>query len=229
MNALILAAGYGKRLRPITDKLPKCLVKIKDKILLNMWLEKLLSVGVDKILINTHYLSDQVENFLKDSVYSKKIKIVKEKILLGTAGTLNANINFFDKKDGILLHADNYCVENLDSLIDAHKKRPQGCLMTMLTFKSSNPSSCGIVSLDERGVVKDFNEKVKENYGNVANGAVYVLSNESIEIIKNKFSHTKDFSTEIIKNFLGKIYTYQTTKFFTDIGTLKEYEIAQKN
>jgi len=229
MNALILAAGYGKRLRPITDKLPKCLVKIKDKILLNMWLEKLLSVGVDKILINTHYLSDQVENFLKDSVYSKKIKIVKEKILLGTAGTLNANINFFDKKDGILLHADNYCVENLDSLIDAHKKRPQGCLMTMLTFKSSNPSSCGIVSLDERGVVKDFNEKVKENYGNVANGAVYVLSNESIEIIKNKFNHTKDFSTEIIKNFLGKIYTYQTTKFFTDIGTLKEYEIAQKN
>ena len=161
MNALILAAGYGKRLRPITDKLPKCLVKIKDKILLNMWLEKLLSVGVDKILINTHYLSDQVENFLKDSVYSKKIKIVKEKILLGTAGTLNANINFFDKKDGILLHADNYCVENLDSLIDAHKKRPQGCLMTMLTFKSSNPSSCGIVSLDERGVVKDFHEKVK--------------------------------------------------------------------
>ena len=112
-----------KRLKPITDKLPKCLVKIKDETLLNIWLEKLFSAGVDKILINTHYLSDQVESFIKNSAYSKKIKIVKEEILLGTAGTLNANINFFDKKDGILLHADNYCVENLNALIDAHKKR----------------------------------------------------------------------------------------------------------
>ena len=229
MNAILLAAGYGTRLKPITNEIPKCLVKVKNETLLSIWFEKLLLAGVDKILINTHYLSNQVENFVKGCSYSKKIKVVNEKILLGTAGTLNANINFFGKEDGLLIHADTYCVENLNSLIDAHKKRPQGCLITMLTFKTSNPSSCGIVTLDKRGIVKDFHEKVKQNYGNIANGAIYILSAESIEIIRNEFSHTKDFSTEIIKNFLGKIYTYQTTKFFTDIGTEKEYKIAQKN
>ena len=55
------------------------------------------------------------------------------------------------------------------------------------------------------------------------------MSKDLIKIIKEDYNYTKDFSTEIIKNFLGKIYTYNTTKFFTDIGTLEEYEIAQKN
>ena len=132
-------------------------------------------------------------------------------------------------EDGMLLHADNYCVEDLSSLMNAHKSRPKECLMTMLTFKSSNPSYCGIVSLNDEGIVIDFNEKKKGDFGNIANGAIYILSKDLIKIIKKDYSYTKDFSTEIIKNFLGKIYTYNTTKFFTDIGTLEEYEIAQRN
>ena len=159
MNAIILAAGYGTRLKPITDKTPKCLVKIQDKVLLNLWLEKLSLIGVNEILINTHYLADQVESFVKNSKFSKEIKIVREKRLLGTAGTLNQNIDFFGNEDGMLLHADNYCVEDLSSLMNAHKSRPKECLMTMLTFKSSNPSYCGIVSLNDEGIVIDFNEK----------------------------------------------------------------------
>ena len=72
-------------------------------------------------------------------------------------------------------------------------------------------------------------KKKKGDFGNIANGAIYILSKDLIKIIKKDYSYTKDFSTEIIKNFLGKIYTYNTTKFFTDIGTLEEYEIAQRN
>ena len=229
MNAIILAAGYGTRLKPITDKIPKCLVKIKNKVLLNLWLEKLSVIGVNEILINTHYLADQVESFIENSKFSQKIKIVREESLLGTAGTLNQNIDFFGNEDGILLHADNYCVEDLTPLINAHRSRPEKCLMTMLTFKSNNPLSCGIVNLNSEGIVTDFYEKKDGDFGNIANGAIYILSRDSIEIIKKKYSHTKNFSTEIIKNFLGKIYTYNTNKFFTDIGTLEEYEIAQKS
>ena len=65
MNAILLAAGYGTRLLPITKKTPKCLVKINNDNLLNIWINKLVSAGVNNILINTHYLSDQVENFIK--------------------------------------------------------------------------------------------------------------------------------------------------------------------
>ena len=131
MNAILLAAGYGTRLRPVTDSTPKCLVKIKNEPLLNIWLKKLSSVGVEKILINTHHLSDHVEKFVKRSIHVKKLQLVNEKKLLGTAGTLIKNISFFNGEDGFLIHADNYCLEDLNILISAHKNRPADCLMTM--------------------------------------------------------------------------------------------------
>ena len=228
MNAILLAAGYGTRLRPVTDSTPKCLVKIKNEPLLNIWLKKLSSVGVEKILINTHHLSDHVEKFVKRSIHVKKLQLVNEKKLLGTAGTLIKNISFFNGEDGFLIHADNYCLEDLNILISAHKNRPADCLMTMLTYETPNYSSCGIVKTDERGIVKNFYEKNNNNFGNIANGAVYILSSKLIEIIQNEFIHAKDFTKDIIINFLGKIYTYKTNKFFTDIGTLKEYEKANR-
>ena len=228
MNAILLAAGYGTRLLPITKNIPKCLVKINNDNLLNIWIKKLVSVGVNNILINTHYLSDQVESFLQKNSHVQKLKVYKEKELLGTAGTLNENINFFKKNDGLLIHADNYCVENLNSLINAHNKRPEGCLMTMLTFECRNPMSCGIVEINDKGIVVNFYEKSSMDKGKTANGAVYILSPEFIEIVKEKHSQAKDFSSEIIKNFLGKIYTYKTKKYFADIGTVEEYKEAIK-
>ena len=67
-----------------------------------------------------------------------------------------------------------------------------------------------------------------QNFGNIANGATYVLSKDFVKIIKEDFNFTKNFSTEIIDNFLGKIYTYHTKSYYTDIGTLEEYESAQR-
>jgi len=230
MNAILLAAGYGTRLLPITKNTPKCLVKINNDNLLNIWIKKLVSAKVNDILVNTHYLSDQVENFLKKNLHTRKIKIFKEKELLGTAGTLIANLNFYKKEDGLLIHADNYCAENLNFLIDAHKKRPKECLMTMLTFECNDPLSCGIVQVNNKGIVVNFYEKSNLDKGQIANGAVYILSPEFIEIIKTKYSKAKDFSNEIIKNFLGRIYTYKTKKYFADMGTPEEYKniIKQK-
>ena len=65
MRAILLAGGYGKRLKPITDKIPKCLVKINKTPLLEIWLKKLQNANVKEVLINTHYLNRKVENFLK--------------------------------------------------------------------------------------------------------------------------------------------------------------------
>ena len=227
MNAILLAAGYGTRLKPITNSTPKCLVKIKNEPLLNIWLDKLTKAGIENILINTHYLSKQVENYVDKSLFKKKIKLVKENKLLGTAGTLINNIDFFNNEDGFLIHSDNYCLEDLNNLIEAHKKRPTNCLMTMLTYQTSNPSSCGIVKINEKGIVKNFYEKSIKNYGSLANGAVYILSSQIIKTIQNKFPYAKDFTKDILQNFLGKIYTYETINFFTDIGTPKEYEKAK--
>ena len=126
MRALLLAAGLGTRLRPLTDTMPKCLVPIHGKPLLGIWLERLSNAGVGPFLVNTHYLSDQVRNFLANNVCVDQISVVEEAELLGTAGTLRANLTFFAGEDGMLIHADNYCLANFDDFLRAHQNRPAG-------------------------------------------------------------------------------------------------------
>ena len=109
IRSLILAAGLGTRLRPLTLSKPKCLVEINKKPLLELWIEKLKDINTQRIIINTHYLSDQVNNFLKRKYKNeKKIQSVHESKLLGTAGTLIANRDFFLNSIGIMILADNF-------------------------------------------------------------------------------------------------------------------------
>jgi mannose-1-phosphate guanylyltransferase len=223
MKAILLAAGFGTRLRPITDNIPKCLVPINGKPLLLIWLERLSNAGFKEFLINTHYLSNQVNDFINGSIFKSKCIIADEKILQGTAGTLLSNLKFIGEEECMLIHADNYCLADFNEFILAHKQRPPNCLMTLMTFRTDNPTSCGIIELDENKVVIGFHEKVESPPNNLANGAIYILSNELIKTINNKFPKARDFSTEILPHFLGKIYTYECNEIFMDIGTPESY------
>ncbi len=229
MKAILLAAGFGTRLQPITNFIPKCLVPIKGKPLLEIWLENLTLSGVNDILINTHYLPEHVNQFVLKSRFSSYCKITFEENLLGTAGTLLKNLDFMGNEDCMLIHADNYCLANFVDFIKAHNNRPKNCLLTLMTFRTENPSSCGIIELDSDNIVIGFHEKVENPPGNVANGAVYILSVDFIKLLKHEFSEAKDFSTEIINNFLGKIYTFETKETFIDIGTIETFLNANSN
>jgi mannose-1-phosphate guanylyltransferase len=226
MRAILLAAGFGTRLRPLTNKIPKCLVPINGKALLEIWLDRLTHAEIGPFLINTHYLPEQVEDFIESSVYQKQVVLVNETELLGTAGTLVANQSFFQGEDGLLIHADNYCLADFKAFLQAHKSRPSDCVMTMMTFGTDTPSSCGIVELDERGVVIGFYEKVESPPGNLANGAIYLCSNELIERLNQDLRGVTDFSTEVLHQFVGKIYTYKTSEVFLDIGSPEAYKKA---
>ena len=226
MRAILLAAGLGTRLRPLTNQIPKCLVTIKGKPLLGIWLDKLTEVGVESILVNTHHLADKVEAYVASGNYKGSVVAVNEPILLGTAGTLIANLPFFENEDGFLVHADNYIREDLWKFVAAHKMRSPGCVITMLTFRSDNPSACGIVEVDERGVVIRFHEKVLSPPGNLANGAVYILSPELIARLALDWVAPTDFSVDILPTLLGRIQTYETTGLFIDIGTPSAYAKA---
>ena len=92
-KTILLAAGYGKRLKPITNELPKCLVPINGRPLLDIWLNKLTKEGFGPFLINTHYKNELVNDFIKKSEFKNQIEIVYEERLLGTAGTLIKNID----------------------------------------------------------------------------------------------------------------------------------------
>jgi mannose-1-phosphate guanylyltransferase len=227
MRALLLSAGLGTRLRPITNKIPKVLVPINAKPLLSYWLENLSQAGVERFLINTSYLHEQIESFVKNSPYKEKIKLVYEPKLLNTGGALLANREFFKEEDCMLVHADNLSFCDFNAFIKTHKNRPKGCEITMMLFRSDTPSSCGIVKLNEEDVVVDFFEKVDNPPSNLANGAVYICTPTVIDFMKSLEKDNIDFSLEILPHFMGKIYTFLNTTYHRDIGTLESYGLAQ--
>lgn len=227
MKAILLAAGLGTRLRPVTDKIPKCLVPINDKPLMDYWLENLgPSKEISEILVNTHYLADVVSNYLKANKFYPKIKIAYEAELLGTGGTVVKNRDFVQNETLFLAHADNLTFFNLDAFIDAHKARPKNCVMTMMTFTTPTPESCGVVSLDTWNVVQSFHEKVAAPPSNLANAAVYIMEPEVVNYMVSLNKPFVDISTEVIPKFMGRISTYHNKIYHRDIGTLDSWKIA---
>ena len=224
MRAILLAAGLGTRLRPLTDTTPKCLVPINGKPLLDIWCESLLSAGVTRLLINLHYKSELVQQHISKSKFAKSVETIFEPQLLGTAGTLISNKKFFDDQDGILLHADNYCEADIKQLISAHTNRPSICDLTMLAFRTQTPHTCGILEVDEQNILKQMYEKSHDAHGNLANAAFYILSKKLIAELGNE----TDFSNEVIPKYFGKALVVETSETFIDIGTPETYALAQQ-
>ena len=224
MRALLLAAGIGKRLRPLTNTTPKCLVEIQGKPLLQMWIDKLLNLKINEIIINTHYLAEKVETFVKKKYKNNNIQLSYEDQLLGTAGTLFHHIDEIYDDDLILIHADNFCLDNLYQFLHNHKYRPDECKMSMLIFRTNKPKESGIVKVDKRMILTEFNEKPYNPKSDLANGAIYCLSKEMLnEIRAFKNDHISDFSTEIIPKYINRILTYKTNEYFIDIGNIESY------
>ena len=225
IRALLLAAGFGSRLRPLTLKVPKCLIELNSKPLLGYWLDKLEKLGCESVLINTHYLADQVNFFLKNRTNKKMhIEVVHEDKLLGTAGTLISNADFFKDSNVLMIHADNYTNADLKKFFNAYNLRPRGCFLTMLTFTTKTPSNCGIVVTNNDGIVVDFYEKKANPPGNCANGAIYFFENSFINNIKSLNKSAFDFSKDVLPFYKGMINTWHTDKIFVDIGTPKALE-----
>jgi mannose-1-phosphate guanylyltransferase len=219
VNALLLAAGLGTRLRPLTDRLPKCLVPVHGRPLLGYWLDMLLGNGIAHVVVNTHYLPAQVEAFVGASRWAPQVTLSPEPELLGTGGTVLANAERLGPGAFMVAHADNLCRFDVRAFVAAHRSRPAGCEITMMTFATDTPRSCGIVELDGQGRVVAFHEKVESPPGNLANGAVYLLEPAVVAFLRSTGRTVIDLSTEVIPHFLGRIATFENRDYLRDIGT----------
>lgn len=219
MKAVLLAAGVGTRLRPITNTKPKCLVEINGVPLLDIWLSQLSKhPNIEHIYINTHYLSDVVELHLKTNWSAmNNLSTWYEPELLGTAGTLAHHADELAGSEVLLIHADNLSLFSLDEFIECHLARLKHTVMTMMLFRTDQPQQCGIVEVDEHGVLTKMHEKVKNPPSDLANGAVYILSNVLVQSIKH--AGVKDFSNEVIPAYYGRINCWINTHYHRDIGT----------
>ena len=229
VTALLLAAGFGTRLQPYTNEWPKCLMPVHGLPLLEYWLESAKQIGASKVLVNLHYLASTVEAFLVRPIFNRWVDFVYEPQLMGTAGTIRANYSYFANSTLLLVHADNYCQCDFGSFFRYHQtERPKHCLMTMMTFDTPTPSTCGIVETDELGVVTAFHEKVANPPGNHANGAVYLLEPEALEWLC-EHPEAQDFSTQVLPKFLGRIATWHNDQVHIDIGSIESLYEAQNS
>jgi len=225
LKVFLLAAGYGKRLRPLTLQTPKCLVPIKGKPLLDYWINKLLSNDVNDIYINTHYLKDKVLEHIKK--YDYKITILNEIELLGTAGALIKNKDYFLNDDLLVIHADNYCEDNFNNFIKFISNKKNKNRATIMAFKTDHPTECGIIKINKNNEMISFIEKPKNPDGNLANCGIYFFPKKILNKILNEYSNATDLSTEVIPNLVNLSYVYITEDVYIDIGTIEKYNLVK--
>ena len=146
MKAFLLAAGVGSRLRPVTDTVPKCMVDIAGRPLIDIWLDAFLAAGVEDVLVNLHYLPDVVRRHIAARTGSPAVRTVFEPELLGSAGTLAANRHWVDGEEMFLAcNADNLTDFDLRLLIEGHREHQ--AIATLTVFPSERPSAGGVVEL----------------------------------------------------------------------------------
>lgn len=228
MKSLLLAAGFGTRLRPITDTIPKCLVPICGKPLLEYWLDLLKPTHANSILINTHYLPEQVLSFMSGSPWRKGCKLVHESELLGTGGTILKNRDFFENDQAFLVaHADNLTRFDPNEFMLAHYHRDPEVEITMMTFDTDAPQTCGIVEVDQRNRVQAFHEKKSSPPGKRANAAVYIFQPSVIQFLESLNKTIIDISTEVLPHFLDRMQIYHNGDYHRDIGNQRSLELAE--
>ncbi len=226
-KALLVAAGIGSRLRPVTDVLPKCLVPICGEPLLGIWLDLLFRGGATEVVINLHHHADLVRDYLRRTPYRDKVTTVFEDTLLGTAGTLVRNRGRLGGGPVFFAHADNLSVFDLHSMFDCHRNRPADAAITMMTFQAEDPRQCGVVELDSQGIVVGFHEKVEKPPGNLANAAVFVLEPEVIEFAASLDRPFAEFSVDVLPHYVGRMATFPNDIYHRDIGSLEKLLLAQ--
>lgn len=224
-RALLLAGGLGARLRPMTDSIPKCLVPVGGRMLLDYWIDKLNAAGVEQARINTHHLPDLVRAKIAEVNRQGGVELEEcyEPELLGSAGTITANRDFAEgAADVLIIYADNLSSIDLDRFLAYHRDR--GAPLTMLLFHEPSPAACGIVALDSDGVVVSFVEKPENPTSDLANAGVYAVTADSFRKIADRGGF--DLGYDILPHFVGRMAGYVLDGYHRDIGTLESLRQA---
>lgn len=227
MKAILLAAGLGTRLGQLGRDTPKCLIRVDSEPLLGRLLGQLFDAGIEKVLVNTHHRAELIRDYVAQSDFASRVLVTYEPKLLGTAGTLRKNWDFFQGEPGIVLHGDNYFGKELPALFETFNRRDKGIRGTMLVFESDSPSECGVVEVNELDMVVGFHEKVLEPPSSLANAAIYVFSSTIYETLAALPSDLPDISDDLIPLLIGRLNVHRSSGLVIDIGTLKGLEAAR--
>lgn len=226
MKALLLSAGYGTRLGALTREIPKPLIKVGEEPMLAFCLEQLWKAGVSDVVINTHYLSNQIQNFIENYDSEIKVHLSHEDQLLGTAGTLKKHIDYLSDQDFVVMHADNFFSDSLSSFVRGHKSRKVGNFGSIGAFETENPENCGVLVLNPDNTILEFHEKVVNPPTNLANAAIYLFTPEVRKPLLQLSHDENDLSRNLIPKIMSGLYVHRFKGLFVDIGTPEGLKLA---
>jgi mannose-1-phosphate guanylyltransferase len=217
VRAVLLAAGLGTRLRPLTDTTPKCLVRIGDRVLLDIWLDALADAGVDEVLLNTHHLADQVAAHVAAREDGPPVRLLHEETLRGSAGTLRAAREILaDEPSFLAVNADNLTDYELADLVSAHDQGDSAATLT--AFHAPRPSECGILEVDEDGRLVGFEEKPAQPRGDLANAGLYAFDREVLDLVDQP--EPCDIGRHLLPHLVGRARVVGIgDAYLCDIGT----------
>jgi mannose-1-phosphate guanylyltransferase len=196
-KAIILAAGKGNRLSPLTDAVPKPMLSVGGKPLLERTISRLKSCGVTNAAINLHHLSDViVDHFADGKQYGIDVKYSYEPELLGTAGAVKKLSQFIGNDRFFLIYGDNLSTCDLRRLADFHREHKG--IGTMALFWRKDVSHSGLVELAPSDRIIRFVEKpaVAQDSGGWVNAGIFVWEPEVLEFIPN--GRPSDFGFEVL-------------------------------
>ncbi len=225
MKAFLLAAGVGSRLRPITDTIPKCMLPIGGRPLLDIWLDAFYRAGVDEVMVNLHHLPDVVRHHLDARAGTPAARTFFEPELLGSAGTLAANRAWLEGEEMFLAcYADNLTDFDLRSLVQAHLEH--GEMATLTVFRSERPSAGGVVELDAAGTVVGFAEKPSHPVSDLVNAGMYAFHPRVLDEIGRP--PPRDIGYDLLPRLVSQAKAIPVEGYFRDVGTVDAYRRAQQ-
>ena len=232
MQGMILAAGFGTRLAPYTDNCPKALIPLNGRPLLGYIIDKYIAAGITNIVINAHYLSEQIIDFVENNNFDADIKIVVEKDILGTGGGIFNMLEYITDDNFFVYNVDVISSIDLPSLMEYHKQNNPLVTMVMQdreTFNQvvidKNKNFCGLKYIKTNKEI--IAKQPIEPYRLLAFSGIHVINKK---ILKYK-STDKEFS--IIGTYLDAvknneiILSYQPDIYWKDVGTIEKLREAE--
>ena len=224
VDVVVMAGGKGTRLRPLTDNIPKPLLKVGDKPILEHNIHRMSLFGMDDFWISVNYLGDQIEEYFGNGDYKNlNIEYVWEKKPLGTIGSVSKINNFIH--DYILV-TNSDILTNLDyeSFFLSFKEEKADFAVVTIPYKVSIPYA--VLETNNSEIIS-FKEKPTYTY--YSNGGIYLMKKEiTKKIPKNTFFNTTDLMENLISEG-KKVLSYPLNGYWLDIGRPDELKKAQKD
>lgn len=225
VDVVIMAGGRGERLKPLTDKIPKPLLQVGNKPIIEHNIDRLIGYGANHFHITLRYLGDQIKRYLNSKKQNDiTLNYYTEKKPLGTIGSLSI-IKKFQFDNVLLMNSDLLTTINFDEFFERFISSNADMLVATIPYEISVPYA--IMDLDQNNYVKGFSEKPK--YIHYTNAGIYLIKRKWLKYIPN---HSRFDATEFMDILIQKkhqILSYPIIDYWLDIGRMEDYIKAQSD